>query len=99
MKFPGGVLAMTGADRAAGLLLMAVWHLLLDELDACTKDADGEGGPSNLACTRTRTFARRKVLMVSTMLITGLSRIEAAYTESGRRRLCLRSEGRPLALR
>jgi phage terminase large subunit GpA-like protein len=35
---------------------------------------------------RTRTFARRKVFMVSTPKITGMSRIETAYEESDRRR-------------
>ncbi len=47
---------------------------------------DGEGDPINLAFARTRTFSRRKVFMCSTPLITGLSRIEAAFAESDQRR-------------
>ena len=46
---------------------------------------DGEGDPINLAMARTRTFARRKIFMVSTPKITGMSRIEAAFEESDRR--------------
>lgn len=48
-------------------------------------DVDGEGDPINLAMDRTRTFTRRKVFMLSTPKITGLSRIEAAFEESDRR--------------
>jgi phage terminase large subunit GpA-like protein len=85
-EFPGGVLVMTGANSAVGLRSMAVRYLFLDEIDAYPGDVDGEGDPINLAFARTRTFARRKVFMVSTPLITGLSRIEAAYAESDQRR-------------
>ena len=85
-EFPGGVLVMTGANSAVGLRSMAVRYLFLDEIDAYPGDVDGEGDPINLAFARTRTFARRKVFMVSTPLITGLSRIEAAFAESDQRR-------------
>jgi phage terminase large subunit GpA-like protein len=85
-EFPGGVLVMTGANSAVGLRSMAVRYLFLDEVDAYPGDVDGEGDPINLAFARTRTFARRKVFMVSTPLITGLSRIEAAFAESDQRR-------------
>ena len=84
--FPGGVLVMTGANSAVGLRSMAVRYLFLDEIDAYPGDVDGEGDPINLAFARTRTFARRKVFMCSTPLITGLSRIEAAFAESDQRR-------------
>lgn len=85
-EFPGGVLVMTGANSAVGLRSMAARYLFLDEVDAYPGDVEGEGDPVNLAMARTRTFARRKVLMVSTPKITGLSRIEAAFEESDQRR-------------
>jgi len=85
-KFPGGVLVMTGANSAVGLRSMAVRYLFLDEIDAYPGDVDGEGDPINLAFARTRTFSRRKVFMVSTPLVAGWSRIEAAYAESDQRR-------------
>ena len=85
-EFPGGVLVMTGANSAVGLRSMAARYLFLDEVDGYPGDVDGEGDPINLAMARTRTFARRKVFLVSTPKITGMSRIEAAYEESDQRR-------------
>ena len=84
-EFPGGVLVMTGANSAVGLRSMAARYLFLDEIDGYPGDVDGEGDPINLALARTRTFARRKVFLVSTPKITGMSRIEKAYEESDRR--------------
>jgi len=85
-EFPGGVLVMTGANSAVGLRSMAARYLFLDEIDGYPGDVDGEGDPINLAFARTRTFARRKIFLVSTPKITGMSRIEAAFEESDRRR-------------
>jgi phage terminase large subunit GpA-like protein len=84
-EFTGGVLVMTGANSAVGLRSMAARYLFLDEVDGYPGDVDGEGDPVNLALARTRTFARRKVFVVSTPKITGLSRIEAAFAESDQR--------------
>jgi phage terminase large subunit GpA-like protein len=84
-EFPGGVLVMTGANSAVGLRSMAARYLFLDEIDGYPGDVDGEGDPINLALARTRTFSRRKVFLVSTPKITGMSRIEAAYEESDKR--------------
>ncbi|MCC6366348.1 MAG: phage terminase large subunit family protein [Bryobacterales bacterium] len=85
-EFAGGVLVMTGANSAVGLRSMAARYLFLDEVDGYPGDVDGEGDPVNLALARTRTFARRKVFVVSTPKVTGLSRIEATFEESDQRR-------------
>ncbi len=71
--FPGGVLVMTGANSAVGLRSMAARYLFLDEVDAYPGDVEGEGDPITLAMARTRTFARRKVFLVSTPKITELT--------------------------
>ncbi|HLI84118.1 MAG TPA: terminase gpA endonuclease subunit, partial [Bryobacteraceae bacterium] len=84
-EFAGGVLVMTGANSAVGLRSMAARYLFLDEVDGYPGDVEGEGDPVNLAAARTRTFARRKIFLVSTPKITGMSRIEAAYEESDKR--------------
>ena len=84
-EFPGGILVMTGANSAVGLRSMAARYLFCDEVDAYPGDVDGEGDPVNLALARTRTFARRKIFMVSTPKITGRSRIESAFAESDQR--------------
>ena len=85
-EFPGGVLILTGANSAVGLRSMPVRYLFLDEVDAYPGDLDGEGDPVQLAIKRTDTFARRKILMVSTPTITGLSRIEAEFQRTDQRR-------------
>lgn len=85
-EFPGGVLILTGANSAVGLRSMAARYLFLDEVDAYPGDVDGEGDPIQLALARARTFARRKILLVSTPKIAGLSRIEASFAESDQRR-------------
>ncbi|MBW7950796.1 MAG: phage terminase large subunit family protein [Pseudorhodoplanes sp.] len=84
--FRGGVLVMTGANSGVGLRSMPVRYLLLDEVDGYPGDVDGEGDPVALAEARTRTFARRKIFIVSTPTIAGLSRIEREYTASDQRR-------------
>jgi phage terminase large subunit GpA-like protein len=84
-EFPGGILVMTGANSAVGLRSMAARYLFLDEVDAYPGDVDGEGDPVNLALARTRTFARRKVFMISTPKITGRSRIEPSFDDSDQR--------------
>jgi phage terminase large subunit GpA-like protein len=84
-EFPGGILVMTGANSAVGLRSMAARYLFFDEVDAYPGDVDGEGDPVNLALARTRTFARRKVFMISTPKITGRSRIETCFEDSDQR--------------
>ncbi len=86
-KFAGGQLVLAGANSATGLRSMPARWLFLDEVDAYPGDIDGEGDPIALAEARTLTFAhRRKVLMVSTPTIKGLSRIEREYEASDQRR-------------
>jgi phage terminase large subunit GpA-like protein len=85
-EFKGGVLIFTGANSAAGLRMMAVCNLFMDEVDAYPGDVEGEGDPVALAEARTTNYARRKMLYTSTPTIRGLSRIEALYAASDQRR-------------
>lgn len=84
--FPGGTLVLTGANSAVGLRSLPARYLFLDEVSAYPGDVDGEGDPVLLAMARTRTFSRRKILLVSTPTITGRCRIESAYEDTDRRR-------------
>ncbi len=84
--FQGGLLVMTGANSAVGLRSMPVRYLFLDEVDGYPGDIDGEGDPVSLAEARTRTFARRKVFIVSTPTVKGVSRIEREFEASDQRR-------------
>jgi phage terminase large subunit GpA-like protein len=85
-EFRGGVLVMTGANSAVGLRSMPVRYLFLDEVDGYPPDVDGEGSAVALAEARTRTFARRKIFIVSTPTIAGASTIEREYEASDQRR-------------
>ena len=85
-EFRGGVLVMTGANSAVGLRSMPVRYLFLDEVDGYPIDVEGEGDAISLAEARTRTFARRKIFIVSTPTISGVSAIEREYEASDQRR-------------
>jgi phage terminase large subunit GpA-like protein len=86
-EFAGGILIMTGANSAVGLRSTPARYIFLDEVDAYPASADEEGDPVTLAEARSLTFAhRRKVLLVSTPTIRGLSRIEREYEASDQRR-------------
>jgi phage terminase large subunit GpA-like protein len=86
-EFAGGILIMTGANSAVGLRSTPARYIFLDEVDAYPASADEEGDPVTLAEARTLTFAhRRKVFLVSTPTIRGLSRIEREYEASDQRR-------------
>jgi len=86
-RFPGGQLILTGANSATGLRSMPARYVFLDEVDAYPGDVDGEGDPIALAEARTATFGhRKKLFLVSTPTIKGLSRIEREYEVSDQRR-------------
>ena len=86
-RFPGGVLAMVGANSAASLRSMPARYLMLDEVDGYPGDLQSEGDPVALALARTTTFAsRRKIFMASTPTVAGRSRIEREWAETDQRR-------------
>ena len=76
-----------GANSAVGLRSTPARYIFLDEVDAYPASADEEGDPVTLAEARSLTFAhRRKVFLVSTPTIRGLSRIEREFEASDQRR-------------
>lgn len=83
--FPGGVLIMTGANSAVGLRSMPVRYLFLDEVDGYPIDLEGEGSPIDLARARTRTFAKKKIFIVSTPTIEGKSVVETEFMMTDQR--------------
>lgn len=86
-EFPGGILVLTGANSAVGLRSMPARHLFFDEVDTYPASADKEGDPVVLAQARARTFGhRRKVFVVSTPTVRGVSRIEREFDASDQRR-------------
>ena len=84
--FPGGFIAMAGANSAAFPGIRPVRVVLQDKVDRYPASAGKEGDPSDLADKRCVTFWNRKKVKTSTPTIKGISRIEKAYMESDQRR-------------
>ena len=83
--FPGGMLVIGGANSAASLSSMPIRYVLCDEVDRFPWEVGSEGDPLGLIDERTKTFPRRKVLLVSTPTVKGASRIEMEYDKSDMR--------------
>jgi len=83
--FPGGMLVIGGANSPASLASMPIRYVLCDEVDRFPWEVGAEGDPLGLIDERTKTFPRRKVLLVSTPTVKGLSRIEGEYERSDQR--------------
>lgn len=84
-SFPGGNLAMVGANAPAGLASRPVRVVVCDEVDRYERSAGSEGDPITLAIKRTTTYWNRVVIFVSTPGNKGMSRIEEEY-EAGDKR-------------
>lgn len=85
-SFPGGHITITGANAPGGLAARPIRVVICDEVDRFPASAGTEGDPVSLAFRRTSTFWNRKKILMSTPTIKGVSRIEAAYEESDRRK-------------
>lgn len=88
-SFPGGYLALVGANSPAALSSRPVRVVLADEVDRFPVSAGSEGDPVDLATKRTTTFHNRKHVFVSTPLLEATSRINKLYQDSTRERWCL----------
>ena len=86
-EVPNGSIALVGANSAAALRQTAAKVVLVDELDACPRDVEGEGSPLAIAEARARTFGpTRKVVLVSSPTEKGRSLIEAEFLQTDQRR-------------
>ena len=78
--FPGGSLAIIGANSPADLASKPVRYIFMDETDRFPVSAGTEGDPQELAERRTETFRHnRKIIKTSTPTIKGRSKIEKDY--------------------
>jgi phage terminase large subunit GpA-like protein len=85
-RFPGGHVAMIGANSAVGFRARSIRFLYLDEIDGYPPDVGGEGDPVALGFKRTDNFKfNRKVLVTTTPTVKGASRIEKAFEETDQR--------------
>lgn len=78
-SFPGGYIALVGANAPSGLASRPIRILLADEVDRFPVSAGSEGDPLSLAEKRTNNFYNRKKIFVSTPTNKGTSRIEAEF--------------------
>lgn len=81
-SFAGGFVAIGGANSAASLSGRPVRVVLLDEADRYPSSAGTEGNPIQLAIARTSAFWNRKIVIVSSPGIKGVSHIEREMEQS-----------------
>ena len=84
--FPGGSIALVGANSQRGFRRITVRIVLMDEIDGYPEEAGDEGDQLTLAKRRSDTYWNRKVIHGSTPTIAGVSRIERLFLESDQRR-------------
>jgi len=84
-QFPGGFLALAGANSPASLASRPIRIVLCDEVDRYPVSAGTEGDPVKLAIVRTTTFWNRKIILTSTPTIKDASRIEKEFLKSDQR--------------
>lgn len=81
-QFPGGYVAIQGANSPAALASRPIRILLADEVDRYPASAGIEGDPLLLAEKRQTTFWNSKEVVTSTPTIKGFSKIETEYEHS-----------------
>lgn len=84
--YPGGNLAMVGANAPSGLAGRPRRVILLDEIDRFPVSAGSEGDPCALADKRAEAFANAVKVKTSTPTIKGASRIENLLEQSDYRK-------------
>jgi phage terminase large subunit GpA-like protein len=85
-QFPGGSLALAGANSPAGLASRNIRIILADEIDRFPPSAGTEGDPLLLVEKRTITFWNKKKIYISTPTIKGASRIDTEYEKGTQER-------------
>ena len=81
-SFDGGFVAIGGANSSASLSGRPVRVVLLDDVDRYPASAGTEGNPLQLAIARTTAFWNRKIVIVSSPGIRGISHIEGEMARS-----------------
>jgi len=84
--FPGGNIAIAGANSPSGLAGRPRRVVLLDEVDRFPASAGSEGDPCALAIRRTESFWNSVILLTSTPTLKGASRIESEFLQTDQRR-------------
>ena len=80
--FPGGNIAICGANSPSGLAARPRRVVLLDEVDRYPFSAGTEGDPVSLAIRRTESFWNAVIFLTSTPTTKGASRIETEFNQT-----------------
>jgi phage terminase large subunit GpA-like protein len=89
-QFPGGRIGIVGTNSPRMLRMRDARLVFCDEVDAYPISSGDEGDPVSLAFKRADNWDNRKLVIGSSPKLKGLSRIEAAYQESDRRKWWVR---------
>lgn len=85
-RYPGGFIVLAGANAAASLRSRSIRLLILDEVDAYTRNLEKEGSPIALAQARTVSFGmKKKIFMPSTPTVKGASTIWLHFESTDQR--------------
>lgn len=84
--FKGGHVTLIGSNAPASLAARPIKILLLDEVDRYPPVLKSEGDVVALAVKRTTAFFNRKIFMVSSPTVAGVSRIEKEYLQGDQRK-------------
>jgi len=84
-SFPGGHIAMVGANAPSGLASRPIRVVVCDEVDRFEASAGTEGDPISLAIKRTTTYWNRVLVFVSTPGDKSTSRIEKEFQNGDQR--------------
>lgn len=85
-EFLGGFVNFVGCNSAVGMRSTPARFIMVDEVDGCPLDVNGEGHPVDLARNRVATYARHKIFKLSTPGQADTSRIEPEYKAGSRGR-------------
>ncbi|MBQ6737237.1 MAG: phage terminase large subunit family protein [Synergistaceae bacterium] len=88
-KFYGGHITLAGTNSPASLASRPIRILLCDEIDRYPVSAKDEGDPLSLAMKRTQNFWNRRILLVSTPVLTTTSRILKDFNISSQEEWCV----------
>lgn len=83
--FPGGNISITGANSPTGLRSKPKRCVFFDEVDGYGLSSGREGDPILLGTKRAANFHNRRIVLISTPTIKGLSRIEKEFEKSDKR--------------
>ena len=85
-KFPGGFIAIAGANSPASLASRPIRVVVCDECDRFPPSASTEGDPISLAVKRSETFFNAVQILTSTPTLKHMSRIESEFELTDQRR-------------